>query len=222
MPREKLPSGTDMELVLPPGGDPLRGLVIAPDVSGLRPLFDEMCKRLAAENGWVVGAVEPYPDGEQPVDLQARINGPIDVERMVNDLLAAADVLQERTGVERVAILGFCQGGMSAFRAAGTGRFDKAVAFYGMIKPPPVWASPGSDPLDALRSPECCPVLAIIGGRDTYTPSIDVDEAKAAGAHVAVRVYDEAEHGFVHDPSRPNHRSSDAADAWRWVVEFLA
>jgi len=33
--------------------------------------------------------------------------------------------------------------------------------------------------------------------------------------------YEGAEHGFVHDASRPAHRADDAADAWRQVVSFL-
>jgi carboxymethylenebutenolidase len=34
--------------------------------------------------------------------------------------------------------------------------------------------------------------------------------------------YADAEHGFVHDPSRPAHRADDAADAWSKVIEFLS
>jgi carboxymethylenebutenolidase len=223
MSRIELPSGTPAELALPPEGDPLRGLVIAPDIAGLRPLFDDMCARLAADHGWAVCAVEPYPDevGKE-VDLPARLEGRLDVARMITDLLEGADAVQQRTGVSRVGVLGFCQGGMNTFRAAGTGRFDRAVPFYGMVRPPEQWSSPGMDPLDALSRDDCCPVLAIFGGVDRWTPAADIEAAKAAGSHVTTKVYDEADHGFVHDPSRPAHRADDAADAWRWVVEFLA
>jgi carboxymethylenebutenolidase len=63
-------------------------------------------------------------------------------------------------------------------------------------------------------------VLAIIGGRDHFTPPADVDDLEATGATV-VR-YPGGEHGFVHDPSRPTHRADDAADAWARAVTFLA
>lgn len=225
MARITLPSATPAELALPPEGDPLRGLVIAPDIAGLRPLFDDLCARLAADHGWAVCAVEPYPHevaaGIAP-DPAKRLGDRIDVERMVGDLVVASGVLRERTGVDRVAVVGFCQGGMNTFRAAGTGRFDRAAAFYGMVRPPEQWSSPGADPLDALARPECCPVLAIFGGADQWTPPADIEAARAAGAHVTARVYEHADHGFVHDPSRPTHRADDAGDAWRWVVEFLA
>jgi carboxymethylenebutenolidase len=38
---------------------------------------------------------------------------------------------------------------------------------------------------------------------------------------VTVVRYDGADHGFVHDPSRPTHRADDAADAWDRALAFL-
>ena len=221
--RVELASGTPAELVLPSdGGQPLRGVVIAPDVMGLRPLFDEMAERLAREHGWAVIGVEPFPGPAGDLELAERLGHRIDVERTITDLQLGADLVQERTGVPRVGIIGFCMGGMNVFRAAGTGRFDRGVAFYGMIRPSEAWSQPGDDPLDALSRPECCPVLAILGGRDTFTPPADIADLEDVGAHVTTKVYADGEHGFVHDPSRPNHRADDAADAWRWTIDFLA
>ena len=62
-------------------------------------------------------------------------------------------------------------------------------------------------------------MLAVIGTADPYTPPADVDALEALG--VEVLRYEGAEHGFVHDPSRPAHRAADAADAWRRVEAFL-
>lgn len=220
--RIDLPSGTPTELVLPGDGQAQRGLVIAPDVMGLRPLFDEMAARLATDHGWAVAAVEPFPGELASLPLEERLVHRIDAERLTTDLQLAADVVQERSGASRVGIIGFCMGGMNVFRAAGTGRFDRAVAFYGMIRPPEPWSAPGDDPLDTLARPECCPVLAILGGEDHFTPPEDIAALEHVGAHVTTRVYDDAQHGFVHDPSRPAHRADDAADAWRWTTDFLA
>ena len=53
--RITLPTGTPAELARPDGDiEPSLGVVLFPDVMGLRPLFDEMCARLAAEHAWVV------------------------------------------------------------------------------------------------------------------------------------------------------------------------
>ena len=209
-----LPSGTAAELVRVT--EPARGLVIAPDIAGLRPLFDELVARLSAENGWTVCAVEPFPGEEDmPVEQRLQVLGQHDDDRHLDDLRAAAEACE----CEPVAVMGFCMGGMYTLKAAGIGRFDRAVSFYGMIRIPEQWQGPGQrQPLEFL-SGDAAPTLAIIGTADIWTPPADVDALENAGATV-VR-YEGAEHGFVHDPSRPAHRPDDAADAWGRVIEFL-
>jgi len=212
-----LPSGTPAELFVPEDVPPTRGVVLFPDIGGLRPLFDELVQWLATENGWAVIAPEPFPGQELPTieDRFAAIPG-LDDHDVLGDAVAAAAHL----GVEPVAVMGFCMGGMYALKAAGNGRFDKAVAFYGMITVPAGWKSPGhGEPLDAVAAEGASPVLAIVGTEDGYTPAHELELLEAAGATV-VR-YDGAEHGFVHDASRPSHRKEDAADAWQRVTVFL-
>jgi carboxymethylenebutenolidase len=221
--RIELPSGTPAELALTDGA-PARGLVLAPDIMGLRPLFDDLCRRLADDYGWAVCAPDPFP-GRETLTVEERQAAMSELEDLhqVGDLEAAAHVVSERTGASHVAVLGFCMGGMYAFKAAGTGRFDRAVSFYGMIRIPSRWQGRGQEsPLDAVSRPEACPVLALLGGKDPYTPPEDIDALRAVGDKVTVVVYPEAEHGFVHDPARPAHRADDAADAWSRVVTFLS
>jgi carboxymethylenebutenolidase len=193
--------------------------VVIPDIGGLRPLFDDLVAKLATENGWVVAAVEPFPGREQ-LTLEERMNAmaALDDDRQLADIIAAADLI----GVEPVGVIGFCMGGMYAMKAAATNRFDRAGAFYGMIRVPDAWRGPGQrNALDMLGDAGTTDrVLAIIGTADPYTPATDVNDLEAGGATV-VR-YEGAEHGFVHDASRPAHRPGDAADAWRRVVDWLA
>jgi carboxymethylenebutenolidase len=225
--RVTLATGTPAELALPAGSQVAAslGVVLHPDIGGLRPLFDDLCARLATEQGWAVCAPEPFP-GRERLTLEERLAAvaTIDDTEHVGDLLAAADLLTSKHGVERTAVIGFCMGGMYAFKAAGTGRFARAVAFYGMIRVPAQWQGGGEndhgEPLDALRLPNACPTLAIIGGKDVWTPPEDVAALKAL-PNVTVAEYPEAEHGFAHDPDRPAHRTDDAADAWRRAIEFL-
>ena len=47
---ETLPSGTPAHLARSEWAS--RGLIVIPDVWGLRPLFTEMCDALAARTGW--------------------------------------------------------------------------------------------------------------------------------------------------------------------------
>jgi carboxymethylenebutenolidase len=164
-----------------------------------------------------VCAPEPFP-GREALGLEDRLGAiaTLEDDRQVGDLCAAAD----RTGCDRVAVLGFCMGGMYALKAAGTRRFAAAVSFYGIIRLPERWRGPGQgEPLDALGRPGASPVLALLGGRDAFTPAGDVEALRSAGATVVV--YPDAEHGFVHDPSRPAHRPEDARDAWDRAYAFL-
>lgn len=214
--RITLPSGTSAELVTPSGAA-TRGLVVVPDVMGLRPLFVDLCERLSAEHGWSVCCFEPFP-GRESMSLEERFKALAETsdDLLLGDAAAAADA----TGADPVAIMGFCMGGMYALKAAGSGRFDRAVPFYGMIRVPDDWKGAGQgEPLDALAQPGAAAVMAIVGTADKWTPPADVEALEAAGATV-VR-YEGADHGFVHDPDRPAHRPDDAADAWRRTVEFL-
>jgi carboxymethylenebutenolidase len=218
--RIELPSGTPAELAVP-SGTVRRGLVIAPDIGGLRALFDDLAARLADEHGWAVCAPEPFT-GRESMSLEERFTAMAGLtdQAQLGDLAAAADRLAEATDGP-VAVLGFCMGGMYAMKAAALGRFDRAVSFYGMIRIPEAWRGSGQEePLDAVRSPGAAPVLAMCGTEDQWLPAADIDDLEAAGATV-VR-YPGADHGFAHDPSRPAHRPDDAADAWRRTADFLA
>ncbi len=220
MARISLPSGTPAELVRPAAADGALGLVIVPDIGGLRPLFDDHVARLGADNGWPVVAVEPFPGRSFPEgDMEARfkVMPEMDDERLLGDLVDAAGLL----GTAKVGCIGFCMGGMYALKAAGTGAFSLVCAFYGMITVPEHWRGPGQgEPLEHMRRmPDTTKVMAVIGGEDTYTPPADVAALRSAGVDIAF--YPDAQHGFVHDPNRPAHRPDDAADAWQRVLGFL-
>jgi carboxymethylenebutenolidase len=211
-----------------PGGTPLGGVVVVPDLAGLRPLFEDICRRLAT-HGLAVCAVEPFSR------ILTAEGGPLDVaarrERVpqlyddvvLEDLAEAADHLAAVDAVHTCAVLGFCMGGTYTLKAAATGRFERAVAFYGMVRTPEQWAGPGRP--DALAGVgDACPTLAIFGDADSWVPQADVDALRAAWAGHAehrVVVYRGADHGFVHDPERDVHRPDDAADAWRRALGFL-
>jgi carboxymethylenebutenolidase len=220
--RVDLPSGTPAELALP-AGPPARGLVLLPDIGGMRPLFDDLAARLADEQHWAVIVVEPFPGQRLPTmdDRFAAVPLLNDIS-VLGDASAAADLLFDRTAVTRIGVMGFCMGGMYALKAASTPRFDRAVAFYGMIRLPVAWRGGGQgQPLDLLAAGGGCPVLAIIGDKDPFTPSQDVDDL-ARLSQVSVVRFPDAEHAFVHDPERPSHRPGDAAQAWRQAIGFLA
>ena len=157
-----LPSGTPAMSKLIEGA--VRGLVVVPDIWGLRGLYSTMVDDLATRTGWSVVAIEPFPG---------------------QDLGGAADP---------------------------TGFDDRSAALRAI----------DDDRLlgDAVAARGSTEVMAIVGTVDTWTPPADVDALEALGVEV-VR-YEGADHGFVHDPSRPAHRPDDAADAWSRALAFLA
>jgi len=214
--RIELSTGTAAELAGVVGAD--RGLVLIPDLMGLRPLFDGHAARVAAEQGWTVCAPQVFP-GREHLAAEERMAAVCELadDEVLADVLAAA----EATACETVVITGFCMGGMYTIKAAATGRFHRAAAFYGMIRLPEHWRGPGQgEPLELLAEGDPCPLLAVIGAEDPFTPPDDVAALEAAGAVTVV--YAGADHGFVHNPVRPAHRPDDAADAWARVVEFLS
>jgi carboxymethylenebutenolidase len=213
--RITLPSGTEAELVTVP--DASVGLVLIPDIMGLRPLFDEHCARLARDNDWNVCSYELFA-GNEHLDRDERMIAAkdLDDERILGDALAAADA----TGCALVNIIGFCMGGMYTLKAVKTERFHRHVPFYGMIHVPDNWRGAGQgDPLDAVRRGDPRRVLAVIGTADPFTPPDVVDELESVG--VTVVRYHGADHAFVHDPDRPVHNAQYATDAWARAINWL-
>ncbi len=214
-----LDSGTPVYLS-PKPALPTRSLVLFPDIGGLRPLFFDLCDRLTEEHGWAVAAIELWPGQEDlPVEERLGLVGTLDDRRFMADAGVAAELL----GSPPVAALGFCMGGMLALKAASLDRFDRVVSCYGMVRVPDAWRSASMvDPIDGLRSggPTVAgKVLAIVGTADPYLPPRDVSDLEASGAKVLR--YEGAEHGFIHDPSRPAHRPDEAADAWSHIERWL-
>ena len=217
MMRITLPSGTECEIDTTVK-NPKMGLVIAPDIFSLRPLYDDLVARFATQWSFSVCAVEPFPGRTLGAEIEPRFAAvsALDDEIHLRDLHEAADAL----GTTEVGLMGFCMGGMYCFKSARSERFKKIVSFYGMIKIPEGWRSANQgEPLDYLRHGHADRVLAIVGGKDQYTPPADVQSLRNFG--VRVELYPEAEHGFAHDSSRPAHRSEDATSAFTHAHNWL-
>jgi carboxymethylenebutenolidase len=211
-----------------PVGEPISGLVLHPDIMGVRPLFDDLCRRLAT-HGLAVCAPEPFArlsEAERAeLDATGRMERvkDLDDDAQVDDLERAAQYLAATDRVPHVSVLGFCMGGMYTLKAAATGSFERAVPFYGMIRVPEAWRGAGQrEPLDAAA--DACPTLAFFGDQDPWTPAADIDALRKAwegNPEHEIVVYAGADHGFVHDADRPAHRPDDAADAWKRALAFL-
>jgi carboxymethylenebutenolidase len=210
-----------------PDGMPLAGLVLHPDMGGLRPLFEDMARRLAT-HGLAVCVFEQF--ASQPEDVRSSVElrmahvKDLDDAAQMDILDAAANLLVVEDDVSRVSVLGFCMGGLYTFKAASLDRFDAAVAFYGMLRTPDAFRGPGHhiEPLDAAA--EMVSTLAIFGSNDSWTPAADIDALRAAWSgrdDCEIIVVEGAEHGFVHDPERDIHRPDDAARVWDRALAWV-
>jgi carboxymethylenebutenolidase len=212
--RITLPSGTAAESA---GESTERGLVVVPDIMGLRPLFDDMVARLAEQWQCRVVAPDLYA-GQTDLDLQGRFGAASGLrdDDVLGDMIAAADA----TGAARVGAIGFCMGGMYVNKAVSTQRFDRLASFYGMVHVPEGWIGEGQgEPLAHIARGNAASLLAVVGTADPYTLPDELTDLTDAG--VTVAAYEGADHGFVHDPDRPAHRAEDAADAWGRVSDWL-
>jgi carboxymethylenebutenolidase len=210
-----------------PDGMPRAGVVLHPDIGGLRPLYSDMARRLAT-HGLAVCVVEPFA-GVAEADratVEQRLASVKDLDdtQQLEMLESAANLLVVEDGVSRVCVLGFCMGGHYAFKAAAGDRFDAAVAFYGMLRTPDAWTGPGHSIEPLAVAGEMCPTLAIFGSADPWTPAADIDALRAAWSarpDCEIVVVEGGDHGFVHDPDRDVHRADDAAACWDRAIAWV-
>ena len=226
----RAPTATAVEPIhARPDGMPVGGLVLHPDMMGVRPLFDDLCRRLAT-HGFAVCAPEPF--ARAPMEIRAATESrtrrmasvaQLDDDLQIGDLEAAADYLVVAGRRARGRGHGVLHGRDAGAQGRGLRALRRAVAFYGMIRRARrVARTQHPRPLDTAA--EVCPTLAIFGGVDALAPAADIDALRAAWADrpdCEIVVYPEADHGFVHAPERPAHRADDAADAWRRALAFL-
>jgi carboxymethylenebutenolidase len=210
-----------------PDGMPRAGVVLHPDVGGLRPLYTDMARRLAT-HGLAVCAIEPFAGiaEEDRATVEQRLASVKDLDdtQQLEMLESAANLLVVEDGVSRVCVLGFCMGGHYVFKAAAGDRFDAAVAFYGMLRTPDAWAGPGHSIEPLAVAGEMCPTLAIFGSADPWTPAADIDALRAAWSSrpdCEIVVIEGGDHGFVHDPDRDVHRAEDAAACWERAIAWV-
>lgn len=202
-----------------PDGLARGAVVVLPEIFGVNAHIRAVCARFAAR-GYVAVAPDTFGRVEPGVDLDY---GPKDMEQGMA-LKAAAEKLQGQVLADvaaaiahaaalsggRVGIVGFCWGGLLAWRAACELPGLAAAACYyggGMTQ--------GAEP---QRQPRC-PVIAHFGERDSY---ITVDSVRAfsqAHPEVQVHLYD-ADHGFNCD-QRGSYDEAAALQARERTLAFF-
>lgn len=209
-------------------------VLVIPEVFGMHEHIKDVTRRFARE-GFLAVTFEPYAreGGVQHLpDLDAvrKVVDPVPDARVMADLDAIVDWVKKHPSAmaDRVAMTGFCRGGMyTLLYAARSSELKAAVPWYGQLRPALTPGVRTVGPLD-VAARISAPVLGLYGAEDLGIPVADVKtlEAamKAAGRTAEFVIYPGAPHAFFAD-YRPSYRAEAAKDAWgrciAWFNKYL-
>jgi carboxymethylenebutenolidase len=210
------------------------GVLVWPDIFGLRPAFRQMGKRLA-QSGYAVLVVNPFYRTKKAPTADAGATTPI------SQLMPLAQTLNETTHMtdakaflawldgqssvaknRKMGSQGYCMGGPIAFRTAAAvpGRVGAVASFHGGGL---VTDKPNSPHLQAVKS-KAQFLIAIASNDDARSPH-DKDVLKEAFAQAnltaEIEVYADAAHGWCPPDSRV-YNEQQAEKAWSRLLALYA
>jgi carboxymethylenebutenolidase len=139
------------------------------------------------------------------------------------DLAAAFRWLDQQPGVEgRIASLGFCLGGRTAYLANAILPVRAGISLYGDIAPKS--GEPGKGLLP--RTPTLhAPMLLLWAGLDAHIlPEHRAAVIEAMKTHSKTYVsveFSDANHGYGYEPDYRNYHPHAARQSWALIMEFL-
>lgn len=199
------------------------GVVIAPDVRGLHPFYEELAERFASAGVHAIafdyfGRTAGTERRKDDFDFMPHVRQTTP-EGVFADITAARAHLETETGAHRTFVLGFCFGGRIAFlSSAEQAGLAGVVGFYGRLnkRENETWPVPAEE---AKRM--AAPLLGLFGGDDPGIPATDIaafDGALGTAPH-HIQTYAGAPHSFF-DRTFNEHKA-DCDDAWRRVLAFM-
>ncbi|MGA9027753.1 MAG: dienelactone hydrolase family protein [Steroidobacteraceae bacterium] len=226
----KTPDGVaDAYFVHPPGGvHP--GVLVWPDIFGLRPAFKEMALRLS-ESGYSVLVINPFyrtrraptapdhPDFNDPPTRQALMSlaGTLTPATAVIDARAFVAFLDSQPAVDRrrkLATTGYCMGGPFVMRTAAEfpDRIGAAATFHGggLVTDKP------DSPHLLIPKIKAHALIAIAESDDKKEPQSKTvlrDAFAAANLPAEVEVYAGTQHGWC-PPDAQVYNHDQAEKAW--------
>lgn len=223
------PDGTAEALFIRPKRGKHPGVVMWPDIAGLREAYRQMAARLAASAFAVLVVNHYYRVARAPLlatmaewrspEGQAKLKPAIaslSPAGTVRDATAFVAWLDKQPAVDRrrkIGTQGYCQTGSFALRTAGAlpGRVGAAASFHGAGL-----VTPGGDsPHLELAKSRASFLIAIARNDDARSPadkSVLADAAKAAQRPAEIEVYG-ADHGWC-TLDAPTYDKAEADRAW--------
>jgi carboxymethylenebutenolidase len=222
----KTPDGTaDCYFVHPTTGT-APGVLVWPDIFGLRPAFRQMGKRLA-ESGYSVLVVNPFyrvkkaPTAENgaatPIPTVLPLMQALTETTHMTDAKAFVGWLDQQASVaknRKIGTQGYCMGGPIAFRTAAAvpDRVGAVASFHGA---PLVTDMPNSPHLQAAKS-KAQFLVAIAESDDKTTPNAKTamkDTFAKANLPAEIEVYTGSAHGWC-PPDATVYNEQLAEKAW--------
>src|SRR5262250_709634 len=222
----KTPEGTADSYFVHPASGTAPGVLIWPDIFGLRPAFRQMGKRLA-ESGYAVLVVNPFyrvkkaPTAENgaatPIQQLMPLAQALNETTHMSDAKAFIGWLDQQSGVARnkkMGVQGYCMGGPIAFRtsAAVPDRIGAVASFHGGGL---VTNQPNSPHLQASKT-KAQFLIEIAENDDQRSPnekSVLEDTFSKAKLPAEIDVYAGAAHGWCPPDSRV-YNEPQAEKAW--------
>lgn len=216
------PAGAFGGYLARPAGKPVGSVVVIQEIFGVNSHIRSVTRRLA-DAGFAALAPDLFHRAAAGVELgydEAGIQRGFELMQQLKGEDALADIraalaqlraLPELKG-SKVGVMGFCMGGLYAYRSAANLDPDCAVAYYGG----------GIANYLGEAAKIRVPVQFHFGARDAHIPQDQVEQIRAATAALPgheLYVYD-AEHGF-HCDERPSYDATASAQAWERTLAFL-
>ena len=200
-----------------PRGMPRAGLVIAQEMYGLTSYLQDTCEHWAGHGYLTIapalydrrrrGFVLQYNKADH--DLAQSIYTAWDWDLALDDLDAGKATVLAEGEVAAVGIMGFCWGGSLAWLAACRREYAASVAYYGSKMP------------DHAHERPRCPVVALIGDRDSTMPPDRIAHFRATRPEVPVRMYAGAQHGFDNATRTERYHAEACSTARADALAFL-
>jgi carboxymethylenebutenolidase len=205
--------------VATPEGEPMGAVVVVQEIFGVNNSIRDVVDGFAKE-GFLAIAPAIFDRYEKNVilgytgdDLQKAfaLYGKLDVTTALLDVAAAFAKVSET--VKKVAVTGYCYGGLMSWLAATRGEA------LGMLPACTAGYYPGGVGNVATEQPSC-PVMLHFGGADSHIGPDQIDAVRQAHPDVTVYVYEGAEHGFANH-FRESFNPEAAKLARERTLEFL-
>ena len=225
----KTPDGTCDAYFVHPAAGTGAGVLVWPDIFGLRPAFRTMGKRLA-ENGYSVLVVNPFyrtqkaPTAEKgaatPIPSLLPLAQSLNATTHATDAKAFTAWLDQQPSVaknRKMGTQGYCMGGPMAFRtSAASDRIGAVASFHGggLVTPNP------DSPLTMAAKTKASFLVAIATNDDMARPmekDVLKDTFMKAGLSAEVEVYANSQHGWC-PPDSGVYNEATAEKAWSRLI----